>query len=231
MQNQKVTASNSENSSTLYATYELIIAQNILNQLNIFLNTEELFDILKSKDSKYFTLLKVPMLSSFNGMILSQIDSYRLFCQKRLADYIIATSPTQEQQASPDFEDIIPDNIEKYKEDLVELQKTTKKIEQDYYNLIARTQSYLKKIVNAAIINSGNFSQEFSSENLEKIAKLYAEANQQSSEFMKLRETWEHITTQLCILLSEKTGYSIDLSEDITQRSELNFLKNLGIKT
>ena len=115
MQNQKTVDSLASNDRNVFETYEILIAQNLLNQFHLNLELAEIQKALKEKKSIYFILLNVPMQNSFNGMILSQIETYKQFCQKRLADYIISTNPTREEQASPDFEDIIPDNIESFK--------------------------------------------------------------------------------------------------------------------
>ena len=230
MQNQKTVDSLAFNDRNVFETYEILIAQNLLNQFHLNLELPELQKALKEKKSIYFILLNVPMQNSFNGMILSQIETYKQFCQKRLADYVISTNPTREEQASPDFEDIIPDNIESFKQELIKLQGNLRAIEQDYYNGIAKIQAYLIKIVNFEIINQGIFSGNFSKDALRFIDEKAIEAQQMRINLLQQRQEWEKMAGDICLLLADKSGYLIDENEDLAQRSELNFLKNLGVQ-
>ncbi len=230
MQNQKMVDSNQSNARNMFETYEILIAQNLLNQFHLNLELPELEKALKDKKSIYSILLNVPMQNSFNGMILSQIETYKQFCQKRLADYIISTNPTREEQASPDFEEIIPDDIERYKQALINLQNDLRTVEQDYYDGIAKTQAYLIKVVNFEIINQGVFSGNYTKDILEFINEKAIEAQQTRTKLVQLRQEWEKMSSDVCVLLADKSGYLIDENADLAQRSELNFLKNLGIQ-
>lgn len=230
MQNQKMVDSNESNARNMFETYEILIAQNLLNQFHLNLELPELEKALKNKKSIYSILLNVPMQNSFNGMILSQIETYKQFCQKRLADYIISTNPTREEQASSDFEEVIPNDIERYKQELINLQTNLRTVEQTYYDGIAKIQAYLIRMVNFEIINQGRFSGNFTEDSLRFIDEQAIEAQQLRVNLLQLRQEWEKMASDVCVLLADKSGYLIDENEDLAQRSELNFLKNLGIQ-
>ena len=55
------------------------------------------------------------------------------------------------------------------------------------------------------------------------------EAQQMRKNLVQQRQEWEKIAGDICLLLADKSGYLIDENEDLSQRSELNFLKNLGV--
>ena len=79
-------------SSVETETYNILMAQNILNTFNLSLSKEQIFEALTTTKSIYYWLINMPMQNNLNAIILSQITSYKIFCQKRLIDFFILTA-------------------------------------------------------------------------------------------------------------------------------------------
>ena len=151
MQNQQQTVEQD------LGSYSYLIAENILNKFNLKLSTADIEKAFKDKNSPYFNLLKVPMLNCLNGMVYEQCDTYKLFCQKRLTDYALNVNPSEDQLKQSEGAFSLPESIMMLGDELVANQAKLRELEIDYYEILAKTQSYLINYVKKQIISTGTF--------------------------------------------------------------------------
>lgn len=221
MQNQK---------QHFFGTYAVMIAQNIFTKLGLHPSNADLLDALKNKQSIYHPLLIVPMANMLNGLLLSQIETYKLFCQKRLCDYIIFTNPTPEELAAANGEDILADSFQIVNDEYEIKAKDYSNLENLYYQQLTDSQSFLIQYVKSVLIRFASYQPKYDEEFFEKINEL-----EQKSEEIKLilienKQLWKEFTTKLAKVISELGGFMLPPEEDLEQRGELIFFEKLGLK-
>ena len=185
-------------------TYEKMISNQILNQIGLSLNPNEIQKGLEDKSSRFYSVLRVPMALSLNALILAQIKTYKLFCQKKIADYLILTNPSQMEQQQQDFEDFIPKDILEFKSQLLEKQQELRNKEQLFYDDLALSQATLKKEVRQQIIEFGEFVGNFNELTTQKLSEISARAAEQKSELIETRRTWKNLAALIASILADK---------------------------
>ena len=68
--------------SKWFSTYGLITSQRILGHYKIKLTVEELIPAIKTANSFYHILVKIPLKNVLNGIILQQANDYHVYVQK-----------------------------------------------------------------------------------------------------------------------------------------------------
>lgn len=209
-------------------TYEKMISNQILNQIGLSLNPNEIQKGLEDKSSRFYSVLRVPMALSLNALILAQIKTYKLFCQKKIADYLILTNPSQMEQQQQDFEDFIPKDILEFKSQLLEKQQELRNKEQLFYDDLALSQATLKKEVRQQIIEFGEFVGNFNELTTQKLSEISARAAEQKSELIETRRTWKNLAALIASILADKGVVLYTGDQEYQQIMDLNFLQNLG---
>jgi len=215
-------------SSVETETYNILMAQNILNTFNLSLSKEQIFEALTTTKSIYYWLINMPMQNNLNAIILSQITSYKIFCQKRLIDFFIFTSPNDTDFNEDPNEYQIPSSVSDLLDQLQNLQQTTREIENTHFEQIYNTQSFLISYVRHQVIQSGRFygyyTPEFHRETESTLQVVLSLKNQ----LIEYREQWHQLAINITNTLNDIGGYSLDEVEDFAQRSDLDFFQALG---
>lgn len=81
---------NDINFTKWFSTYGLLTAERVLLQFQVRLSHDALISIVKTTNSLYHLLLKIPTQNIFNGIILQQARDYQIFAQKKMIDYLIS---------------------------------------------------------------------------------------------------------------------------------------------
>lgn len=211
-----------------FGTYAVMIARNILNKFGLYPSTSEIQDAFKNKNSIYHPILIVPMVNTLNGLIFSQIETYKIFCQKRLCDYIIFTNPTDEELAAANGQDHLPDSFEMIHEEYEHKEKDFINLENKYYKQLSETQSYLNNFIKAVLIRKSSYRPEYDDEFL----AINDELNQKSEALKQVlldnKQLWKDFTIKLSKVIIELGGFFISDEDDLEQRAELIFFEKLG---
>lgn len=211
-------------------SYELMIAHHILNQIGIHLSSDKVKEALKDKNSKYHILLSVPMLNVFNSLLLAQIQSYKLFCQKKLADFIILTNPSEEEQQQIDFEDKIAQDFLEYKDKMCKSQENLRELEQQFYDDLAACQAFLKKIIRQQIMEFGEYIGTSEPFVMEEFGIMRSKVRDIKQQLLQAKLLWHELAEEINLKWVEKGGYILSPEDEMAQRTELMFWKNLGLE-
>lgn len=212
-----------------FETYQLIMAENILNHVGIQLEYKDLIEAVTIPNSKYFILLKVPMKICLNSLIIGQINSYKLFCQKRLTDYVILTNPSDEMQNSSEFEDKIPLDIVDQKNMLKVFQTESRNIYQNYYDLVSSIWAYLRDYVK----KNNNIQRDFNLLDDEDYTRNILEFEENLDRlkliFLNLRNQIQDQARSLIQTLNEKSEFILEQADDEKEKLDLSFYHQLGL--
>ncbi len=142
---KQITDSNSQpdNDTTGWcSSYGIITAQRLLELYKVKLEPEDLIDALKTANSFYPGLLKIPMRNVFNGIILQQAKDYQLYAQKLFIDYLLSGEANKGEDTPGG---LIREDLELYRQNLLNMNDSFHVLELDQERLIARCQSTLIK--------------------------------------------------------------------------------------
>jgi hypothetical protein len=213
-------------------TYQHVMAENILNQIGIRFSNDELIESIQDSNSKYFLLLKLPMKICMNTLIINQIDSYKLFCQKRLIDYVVLTNPNEEEQNTPGFQDKIPQDVLTQKERLEAFQHQIRETYQDYYDVVAKIWNYLRQLVQSNKVRTKGF--DLSASEMEKFASNIQDYEDKIEKFklvlLNYRIEAQEIARVIVQMINEKNEFNLELSDDEAEKLDLRFYQNLGVE-
>ncbi|WP_419418689.1 hypothetical protein ACNVED_08985 [Legionella sp. D16C41] len=123
-----------------FSTYGLITAQRILERYKINLQQEDLLSALKTPQTFYHQLLRLPFRHVFNGIILQQVQDYQLYAQKLIIDYLLSGESGREE-GSPGT--LARNDLEKERKLLVSLNTDFHELELEHEKLIAHSQAKL----------------------------------------------------------------------------------------
>lgn len=82
-----------------FSTYGLITSRRILESYKIPMNEQELRYTLRSADTFYHRLLRIPLKNVFNGIILQQVNDYQVYAQKLFIDYLLSGQSGKDEDA------------------------------------------------------------------------------------------------------------------------------------
>jgi len=210
-------------------TYDLIMARNILNNLGLAIGSEEVMDALLNPSNQKFMILKLPMQSAMNSMIISQIESYKIFCQKRLVDYIVLTNPNQDTQSKADFEDNVPDSIAGEKTRLLALQSRTRDVLQEHYDLIASIWSFLRKVIKKTEFKKNKLNLAQDQSFISNFQDYEANIIKIKLILINLRSEFEELSRSILQIMSERSEFFLDNQADQDEKTDLSFYRRLGI--
>lgn len=211
-------------------TYDFLMAQNVLGKFNIHLSNDEIFKVIQEKNDVNYLLICAPIENIYNQMIFSQIKSYELFVQKRMIDYVIGTAPTPDAVQNAEGADI------SYPEVFVHLQERFQTIQAQLLDLdnqilqkIGETNSYIKKFVMKNIVKGIKLDDDMIPELQNKIQEFVSHSQELRTLLLSTREEWKLFAGEVCKTLSELGGYYVEEDEDLAQRAELSFFRQLGV--
>lgn len=122
------------------SSYGIITAQRLLELYKIKLDADDLLEAIKTYNSFYHGLLKIPLRNVFNGIILQQAKDYQLYAQKLFIDYLLSgeVNKSEDSPGAPMRED-----LEVMRQNLLLMNDNFQVLELDQERLIARCQSTL----------------------------------------------------------------------------------------
>ncbi|MGQ3887769.1 hypothetical protein ACQUW5_01900 [Legionella sp. CNM-1927-20] len=123
-----------------FSTYGLITAQRILERYRINLQQEDLLCALKTPETFYHQLLRLPLKHVFNGIILQQVQDYQLYAQKLIIDYLLSGESSREEGAPGET---ARKDLEKERQILINLNNDFHELELQHEKLIAQSQAKL----------------------------------------------------------------------------------------
>ncbi|KTC86718.1 hypothetical protein [Legionella brunensis] len=125
------------------STYGLITAERILERYKIRLQQEDLASAIKSPNTFYHQLMRVPLKNVLNGIILQQAHDYQVYAQKLFIDYLLSgeTTKSEESPGGGTRED-----LENERQVLVKIGTEFHDQELAHSNLIAESQRSLIKL-------------------------------------------------------------------------------------
>ena len=126
------------------STYGIITAQRLLEMYKIKLQSDDLIHALKTPDSFYNLLLRVPLGNVFNGIILQQARDYQLYAQKLFIDYLLS-GETGKEDTSPGG--ATREDLEVQRQSLLQMSESFHATELAHESLIVKSQSLLMKDV------------------------------------------------------------------------------------
>ena len=209
-------------------TYNILMAQNILSTFNLALSNTQLVEALTTTKSIYYWLINLPMQNNLNAIIVSQIKSYKIFCQKRLIDFFILSIPSEADSPEGANEYQIPGSVSDLIDELKNLQQSTREIEKAHYEQIYHTQAYLIAYVRQQVIQSGHFYGYYTPAFYRETEGILQDVLGVKKELIEYREQWHQLAIKVANTLNDIGGYSLDADEDFAQRSDLDFFQAIG---
>jgi len=219
-----------ENLDVKIESYQIIMAENIFNHLGMSLELHVIQEALTNPQSKYFSLLKLPMLLSLNSLLLGQVDSYKLYCQKRLSDYVILTNPPNDVQSQADFQDKIPEDIVLRKQSLMDLQQKIRDMSQQHYDVLASMFAYLKNIVKTKVLPHPDIAWDKDEEFLTQLSEFEEKVKQLKLIFINIRQEAEDLAREITMILAQKNEFNLEPKDDEEEKMALKFYHHLGIE-
>jgi hypothetical protein len=210
-----------------FSTYGLLIPQTICSLLKLKVPPKELQKAMLDEQSVYYILCKAPIQNMVNGIILAQIKSYQLFMQKRLIDCYVNTAPTITEAEKMEEEPIINPTVEEMKETFIQHVETTKPFEQQYFDVIADTSSFLKKFVAKNKDKHGQL-QTARPEFKDKCDAFVEQGKMVEGQLLLERTRWREHAIDIADLIMKIGGFGVDELEDLEQRAELAFFQSFG---
>jgi|GEM_PF-5627598 len=125
------------------ATYTELTAESILGKLGVGLEVSSLIAQFQAKkDFFYISLVQLPALSAFNGLLNTQCRDIQTYSQQRLIDYIIlsedAKKPLEEGEE-------LRKQIESRRLELIGLGKRVTELERQHEDIMQQTYHFLSE--------------------------------------------------------------------------------------
>lgn len=128
--------------SSWFSTYGVITAQRLLERYRIKLKDDDLIYALKTPNSFYNSLLRIPLKNVFNGIIMQQVRDYQVYSQKLFVDYLLSGEDAKVEEAPGAG---TREAMETERKALMELGNDFHQHELDQERLIAESQAILIK--------------------------------------------------------------------------------------
>ncbi|WED44384.1 hypothetical protein [Legionella cardiaca] len=127
------------------STYGLITVERILERYKIRLQQQDLISAIKSPNTFYHRLMRVPLKNVLNGIILQQAHDYQVYAQKLFIDYLLS-GETSKSEGSPG--EYTREDLEKERQELIKIGEEFHAQELAHGHLIADSQKSLIKLAN-----------------------------------------------------------------------------------
>lgn len=129
-----------QESPTGFSTYGLITIERLLAYYSIRLAQDDLLTALKTSDTFYHQLIRLPLRNVFNGIILQQARDYQLYAQKLYIDYLVS-GESGKDPAAPGAS--VREDIENERNALIQLGEEFHALESKQNKVIAESQTLL----------------------------------------------------------------------------------------
>jgi hypothetical protein len=136
----EVQADTGNDLSEWLSTYGLITAERILERYSIRLQRQDLISAIKSPNTFYHRLIRVPLRNVLNGIILQQAHDYQVYAQKLFIDYLMS-GETAKGEDSPGA--LTREDLEKDRQTLIKVSEEFHETELAHNLLIAESQKSL----------------------------------------------------------------------------------------
>lgn len=125
------------------STYGLITAERILERYKIRLQHEDLISAIKSPNTFYHRVMRVPLKNVLNGIILQQAYDYQVYAQKLFIDYLLSGETSKPEESPGGF---TREDLEKERQVLIRIGEEFHDQELAHNQLIADSQKSLIKL-------------------------------------------------------------------------------------
>ncbi|KTD17173.1 hypothetical protein [Legionella jordanis] len=125
------------------STYGLITAERILERYKIRLQQQDLIRAIKSPNTFYHRVIRIPLKNVLNGIILQQAHDYQVYAQKLFIDYLLSGETSKGEDSPGGF---TRDDLEKERQNLIQTGEEFHEQELSHNQLIAETQRGLIKL-------------------------------------------------------------------------------------
>ncbi|PWY55293.1 hypothetical protein DGG96_12560 [Legionella qingyii] len=132
-----------------FSTYGVITAERILGRYKVNLAQSELVEAIKSPYSFYHRILRVPLKSVLNGIVLQQANDYHVYTQKLFIDYLLSGENSKGEEAQGAS---IREDLENERQQLVTVGDEFHNVNGQHDYLIAHSQAALIRV--AQIFNA-----------------------------------------------------------------------------
>ncbi|MFC3907626.1 hypothetical protein ACFORL_00850 [Legionella dresdenensis] len=122
------------------STYGLVTIQRLLDKYQIKLSPNEIIYTLKTPETFYHRLLRVPLRNIFNGIILQQARDYQLYAQKMFIDFLISPDGSKDEEGPGGGTRY---NLEELRTEFVKLNEQYAETETAHKTLIVESQRAL----------------------------------------------------------------------------------------
>lgn len=128
--------------SNWFSTYGLITVEPLLERYKIRLDHEDLLNALKTPNTFYHQLLRLPLRNVRNGIIFQQAHDYQVYAQKLFVDYLLS-GQSGKAEGSPGSAS--RQDLEETRLELIDLGERFHEQELNQDKLIAESQAMLIK--------------------------------------------------------------------------------------
>lgn len=91
-----------EDLDRVLSTYQWVTVGQILETYGIQLPGSYVVELIRTKTSFFYQLLKIPVINILNGIIIEQIITYQIFVQKLFVEYFVSGSADVEESMGAD---------------------------------------------------------------------------------------------------------------------------------
>lgn len=209
-----------------YSTYGLMTVERVLAILQIEVSHEEVIQTLKNPHHFMHSILHVPMLNIFNGIIFQQAYDYQIYAQKLMIDYRL--SPEYAKDADAPGASIRKDLDDQFKE-LSDMVKAMGEHQYQHYQIISESQAYLIETIGStdgslkAIEQLGN-----DGEFQDKLIQFRAKSQEMTTYFRDYRRQFYDIILAISDRLASLSEYHFDVELATKERESLFFDREIG---
>lgn len=126
------------------STYGLVTVERIMERYKIRLQQEDLISVIKSPNTFYHQLVRVPLKNVLNGIILQQAHDYQVYAQKLFVDYLLSGESSKSADSPGGY---TREDLEKERQSLIKMGEAFHEQELAHTRLIADSQKSLIKQV------------------------------------------------------------------------------------
>lgn len=211
------------------STYKLLIAETVLGQFGISIDSKTLLEELQNPQSVYSKIIYPPTLNILNQLISAQITSYQHFVQKKLVDYYTQYAAMEEGLEEEDVELMHSEAIQQMKQSFLHEKKASSYTEQKLLDEVAMTNQIIYTFLQKQAISARGLQQLNLLEFDEKILPSIQNALELRQQLIELRKKWHDFATDFIEKLSHVISFQMDEITDLELRSELRFFQELGV--
>lgn len=125
-----------EDLGQVLSTYQWVTACRILETYGLLLPGPYVIELIKTKSSFFYQLLKIPGINILNGIILEQVITYQIFIQKLFVEYLVSGSADVEESMGAETRK----QLETAREDMLQLSSLVEAQELEREKFIVESQ-------------------------------------------------------------------------------------------